>query len=331
MALRDDPRADPRVVRALSEFWLDKDVAVPPVTAASPRDELLAFRGAAEAQFGEVLGVLAGRLPEVGGVSSEVVTIADAVELHIHRPRDAAGPLPCVVHFHGGAMVMLSAADGVYGHWRDELAACGLVVIGVEFRNDVFPAGLRDGAAAVRWAAANRAGLGVSQVVLSGESGGGNLALALPLVARREGWLHEIAGVYAQCPYISGAWDDPPAELPSLAENDGYFISCALFSVFMELYDPGGAHRDDPTCWPLRAVGDDLAGLPPHVISANELDLLRDEGVAHYRALCAAGVPCVGRVVAGTSHAADVLLAHAIPDVHAASLRDVAGFAQHVG
>jgi len=231
-------------------------------------------------------------------------------------------------------MVILSAADGVYRHWRDELAAGGLVVIGVEFRNGAgelgahpFPAGLRDAAAASRWVGANLAELGGSHLILSGESGGGNLALALPHLARREGWLNEIAGVYAQCPYISGAWDDPPAELRSMVENDGYFISCALFSVFMEIYDPGGEHRDDPVCWPLRASVHDLDAIPPHAISVNELDLLRDEGLAYCRALRDAGTACRGRIVPGTSHAADVLLAHAIPDVHAASLRDVIGFA----
>jgi acetyl esterase/lipase len=339
LSLRDDPRTDPRIVRALRDFSLDINVAVPPVTASSPRDELLRFGGIAEASFREVLRMLAERLPEVEGVSTEVVTVSgpdgNALELHIHRPDSAPSrPAPCVVHLHGGAMVMLSAADRVYRQWRDELAAGGLVVIGVEFRNGAgelgphpFPAGLRDAAAAARWAAANLAELGCSHLVLSGESGGGTLALALPHLARREGWLDEIGGVYAQCPYISGAWDDPPAELPSMVENDGYFISCALFSVFMEIYDPGGEHRDDPLCWPLRASAHDLEAMPRHAISVNELDLLRDEGLAYYRALRDSGVPCEGRVVPGTSHAADVLLANAIPDVHAASLRDVISFA----
>jgi acetyl esterase len=175
---------------------------------------------------------------------------------------------------------------------------------------------------------ANRAALGASAVVVSGESGGGNLALALAHRAKRDGWVDQLAGFYAQCPYISGAWAEPPPELPSLRENDEYFVSCALFSVLMAVYDPGGAHADDPTCWPLRATDEELTGLPPHVISVNELDPLRDEGLAYYRRLRAAGVGAVGRVVAGTSHGADVLLGGAIPDVHAASLRDVSGFAR---
>ena len=33
-----------------------------------------------------------------------------------------------------------------------------------------------------------------------------------------------IDGVYAMVPYISGAYADPPPELPSLVENEGYFL-----------------------------------------------------------------------------------------------------------
>ena len=67
--------------------------------------------------------------------------------------------------------------------------------------------------------------------------------------------------------------------------------------------------------------------MPPHVISVNELDPLRDEGIEYYRRLRDAGVSAVGRVVLGTCHGGDVFFAAAMPDVHAASIRDVSGFA----
>jgi acetyl esterase/lipase len=95
----------------------------------------------------------------------------------------------------------------------------------------------------------------------------------------------------------------------------------------MEVYDPGARNVADPTCWPLQASEADLKGLPPHVISVNELDPLRDEGMTYYRKLRHAGVDAIGRVVAGTCHTADVWLHAAIPDVHAASLRNVSEFA----
>ena len=67
------------------------------------------------------------------------VTIAggdgNEISLYIHRPTGATGPLPAVLHIHGGGMVILEAAGAEYVRWRDELAATGLVVVGVEYRN----------------------------------------------------------------------------------------------------------------------------------------------------------------------------------------------------
>ena len=40
-----------------------------------------------------------------------------------------------MLHLHGGGMVIGAAADAQYVRWRDELAAAGMVVVGVEFRN----------------------------------------------------------------------------------------------------------------------------------------------------------------------------------------------------
>ena len=93
------------------------------------------------------------------------------------------------------------------------------------------------------------------------------------------------------------------------------------------IYDPARAHTTDPLAWPYHASGDDLTGLPPHVVSVNELDPLRDEGLSYHHKLLAAGVRSVGRVVVGTSHAADVIFRGSIPDIYAASARDLVGFA----
>jgi len=113
-----------------------------------------------------------------------------------------------------------------------------------------------------------------------------------------------------------------------MRENDGYFISCQECAILASVYDPERAHSDDPTCWAGVATDEDLRGLPPHVISVNEVDPLRDEGLDYYRRLVRAGVAAVGRVVAGTCHGGDLLLGGAMPDVFAASMRDVSGFAK---
>jgi acetyl esterase len=335
--LRDDPRADPRMLAAMAAVGLDVAAPPSPVTAESSIAEILEYCTLAEAGFQMAFGMINANSP-TPGVSSYVETITGVdgndVTLHIHRPEDTTTPLPCVVHTHGGGMAILTAADPGYVKWRDELAATGLIVVGVEFRNAAgalgphpFPAGLNDCVSAAQWVIAHRDALGASLVLMSGESGGGNLSIATALAAKRDGWVNELAGVYAQCPYISGVYADPPSSLLSLFENDRYLLDVENMGAMAKAYDPDGTNAANPLAWPMHAARADLEGLPPHVISVNELDPLRDEGLAYFRKLLDAGVSAVSRTVNGTCHAGDCLFLDAIPDVVEATIRDIKGFA----
>ncbi|WP_433802541.1 alpha/beta fold hydrolase [Actinomycetospora sp. CA-084318] len=338
LTLGTDPRSDPRMVAVFGALGALDHPPANPLTRDAGRETMLGFSVAAEEAFEGLFTVLAQDLKPVDGVSHEVRTVTrdgHEIALHVHRPDGVDGPLPVIVQIHGGGMVMLSATGALYSHWRDELAKAGAVVVGVDYRNaggvagaNPFPTGLDDCAAAVRWVYANRAELGGTHIVVTGDSGGANLSLAVAIKANREGWVGEIAGVYAQCPYILGRWEEPPAELHSLWENDKYWLDRALFPLLAEVYDPDDRNVDDPTCWPLRAQPDDLRGLPPHVISVNEVDPLRDEGVAYHRMLLDAGVPSIGKVNLGLCHVGELLFQNAMPEVYAEAVRDVTGFAR---
>ena len=129
------------------------------------------------------------------------------------------------------------------------------------------------------------------------------------------------------CPYISGAYANPPAELLSLYENDGYMMSCAMMATLVKVYDPNGDYAQNPLAWPLHAQTSDLTGLPAHVICVNELDPLRDEGLAYFRKLLGAGVPAVGRTIHGTPHAGDQAFPDVTPEIYADTVRSIYGFA----
>jgi acetyl esterase len=338
-----DPRIDPRLLAALATFGLEAAAGPPSLTRAAPVEQLCEFVGQAEAGFEGLYEALPNALPGDDAniaYSTQLIQGIDGndIALHIYRPADSVGPLPCSVYLHGGGMTILKADNKVHQQWSRDLAAAGLVVIGVDFRNgytaaglNPFPAGLNDCASAVRWISSHRDELGVGQLVLQGESGGGNLVLATTLRAKQDGWLDDIDGVYAMVPYISGgyAWDQARKlrELPSLVENDGYFIECQMMDLLVSIYDPTGDNGENPLCWPYFATAADLEGLPPHVISVNELDPLRDEGVAYYRKLLRAGVPVVGRMNLGLVHGADSIFRQALPDVYAATVGDIRRFA----
>ena len=86
----------------------------------------------------------------------------------------------------------------------------------VDFRNclqassapevEPFPAGLNDCVSGLKWVAENHSALGIdpARIIVAGESGGGNLTLALGLKLKRDGDLGLIKGLYALCPYIAG-------------------------------------------------------------------------------------------------------------------------------
>jgi len=336
--LRNDPRADPRMVAALAERGLDEAPRPAPVNAESPIDEILEYLAGSEPRYESLFTTWLTDLPPIENVErrTEVIQGVDGnnISLFIHQPENASGPLPCVVHIHGGAMVILEAAGALATRWRDELSAAGMVVVGVEFRNGAgklgahpFPAGLDDCTSGLQWTFDQKASLGISKIVVSGESGGGNLTLAATLKAKKEGKLEQIDGAYAMCPYISNAWANKIPELPSLYENDDYFLSCSMMGACAVAYDPTHENDHNPLCWPYVAGTEDLQGLPPHVISVNELDPLRDEGLKYYEMLMAAGVSVYSRTVNGTCHAGDMIFRKALPEVSAATIRDIKGFA----
>lgn len=336
--LKTDPRADPRMVAALAEFGFDAAPPPAPVTAESPLEEILEFLAASEPAYEDLFTAWFSGLPPIGHVKrrTEVIKGVDDndIRLYVHQPRNASGRRPCVYHIHGGGMVILQASGSGYTRWRDELSALGMVVVGVEFRNGAgklgkhpFPAGLNDCMSGLQWTFDNKATLGISTIVVSGESGGGNLSLAVGLKAKKDDKLDQIDGVYAMCPSISNAWANKIPELPSLYENDDYFMNCSMLGAFAVAYDPAHENDRNPLCWPYFAETQDLQGLPPHVISVNELDLLRDEGLAYYRKLMAAGVSVYSRTVNGTCHGADMIFRKALPEVFGATVRDIKGFA----
>ncbi|MCX8500068.1 MAG: alpha/beta hydrolase fold domain-containing protein, partial [Caulobacteraceae bacterium] len=131
-----------------------------------------------------------------------------------------------------------------------------------------------------------------------------------------------IKGLYALCPYIAGEW--PLPQNPSSTENNG---------IFLELHNNRGAmaygieafNERNPLAWPAFATAEDVKGLPPTVISVNECDPLRDEGINFYRLLMQSGVNARCRQVMGTTHGVEIF-AICCPDISRDTANDLARF-----
>jgi acetyl esterase len=271
---------------------------------------------------------------------------SNAIDLHICSPKKDQPFIPhtsrtCILHVHGGGMSVLSTMDPIYRATRLRLAEMGFTVIGVEFRNAAgrlgphrFPAGLNDCLSALDFVYANKKKINIDKIMLLGESGGANLSLAMALQASQNNMHHMIDGVYALCPYIYGDYNiaskDKDGSLPSLIENDGLLLPrCEAMHIMSDLYLPDGElPSENPLAWPYHASIEMMEGLPPHVISVNELDPCRDEGLEYCEKLVTAGVVARSRVVKGTCHAGELLFMKYIPDIFASTLNDVNDFAK---
>lgn len=337
-----DPRIDPRIKKIFGSF------EHPAVSDLSSREEMLDIIGsdearemiAAEAEFYRST-VASDWDPavEILHETKEFISRPDKniVKMDLVRPRSGSEDiLPCVYYIHGGGMAYLSAFDDHYQTWGRMIAAHGVAVAMVDFRNCMlpssapevapYPAGLNDCVSGLRWVHAHAAELGLDRerIVVAGDSGGGNLALATAMKLRRDGDMGLVRGIYALCPFIAGRYPHP--DHPSSVENNGIFIN--LHNNRSRLvYGIEAFENEDPLAWPAFAKEEDLEGLPQTVISVNECDPLLDEGVGFYRKLVAAGVPARCRQVMGTIHATEIFTACA-PDISASTANDIAYLAR---
>ncbi|HXQ15110.1 MAG TPA: alpha/beta hydrolase fold domain-containing protein [Caulobacteraceae bacterium] len=339
--LASDPRIDPRL-KAMFGGW-------PEMTTpgdAKDRAQLLAEVNTEAAKAAQVQqkamfdAIDTEAVASFKGLIIKTATFTsqpdgNAINVQFIRPENDE-ILPCVYYIHGGGMQSMSAFDGMYRAWGRIIAAQGVAVAMVDFRNCLqassapevapYPAGLNDCVSGLKWVAANHAALGIdpARIVIAGESGGGNLTLATGLKLLRDGDIGLIKGLYALCPYIAGAW--PDERYVSSTENNG---------ILLDLHSNRGAmaygieafEAKDPLAWPGFATIKDVKGLPPVVISVNECDPLRDEGIGFYRLLLQAGQPARCRQVMGTTHGTEVF-AVACPEISRDTASDLANFAR---
>jgi len=334
-----DRRLDPRVK------WALRNVPVTALGDIDDRERLLEISNSPKAiELRDKMEALYDTLDTEDVASSAGLAISvhefvstpdgNTVKIRFVRPVGDA-VVACVYYIHGGGMQNGTAFGAMYRVWARVLAAQGVAVAMVDFRNCVtpssapeiepFPAGLNDCISGLKWIVSQADSLGIDtdRIVVAGESGGGNLTLATGMQLLRDGDIGLISGLYALCPYIAGLW--PQDRFPSSTENEGILLNLhhnrGAIAYGIEQLEAG-----NPLAWPSFATVADVTGLPRTFISVNEADPLRDEGVEFYRLLLEAGVPAQCRVVMGTSHGMDVFTA-VLPDISRETAASIVRFA----
>lgn len=193
-----------------------------------------------------------------------------------YRLKDRA-PAPLLVYLHGGGFVV----GGLESH--DDICAelcegADIEVVAVDYRlapEHPFPAAFEDG-----WAVLKAVAESNRNIVIGGDSAGGNLAAALAIRARDEGG-PELKGQVLIYPGLGG--DMTRGSYVSQANAPG--LSTADVQYYRDVYQGCGSKFAEP----LRETH--YAGLPPAFLVAAALDPLHDDCFAYAARLAAAGVP----------------------------------------
>ena len=325
--IKNDQRIDKRIRAVFGEV----DFNSVTTTNATTREEILAEQETEEAVQGKAVMEMINNSPHYKEVvtdeglvtyTKEFISSPDGNNIKIQYIRpDTDEKLPCVYYIHGGGMMVSSCFDELYAAWGRCMARQGVAVAMVDFRNAMwassapeiapFPAGLNDCVSGLKWIHANAEELNIDneQIIIAGESGGGNLTIATGLKLKQDGDIGLIKGLYALCPYIAGHW--PLPENPSSEENEGILLSLHTEQEFSQgalIYGIDAYKNKDPLAWPSFATADDVKGLPKTYIIVNECDPLRDEGVNFYRLLREADVDAQCRQVMGSVHGTEIFL-----------------------
>ncbi|SOC01892.1 alpha/beta hydrolase [Rhodobacter maris] len=224
-----------------------------------------------------------------------------------------------IVHFHGGAFI--AGSPHTHRPMLSRLARlAGVEVIAPDYRlapEHPFPAALEDAQAVLDDLAAK--GFAPEEIVLSGDSAGAGLALALlsKLCARGT----PPAGLIAMSP-----WTDLTGGAPSLVllEDADPMLVAGRMEEVAGYYLQGHA-ADDPGASPLFA---DYPNCPPVLLQTSERDILRDDALRLEDRLRTAGVDVTLQLWPEAPHVWQMFDGW-VPEARAA-LCDAADFARRV-
>ncbi|MDF3141643.1 MULTISPECIES: alpha/beta hydrolase [unclassified Streptomyces] len=252
-------------------------------------------------------------------VDEEWVTVPGGptgeVRARVVRPAGATGVLPVIIYIHGAGWVFGNA------HTHDRLVrelavGTGAAVVFPEYDLSPearYPVAIEQNYAVARWVVGEGAGnnLDASRIAVAGDSVGGNMSVALTLMAKQRGDVPLVQQVLFY-PVTDAAFET--GSYHQFAE--GYFLRRDAMRWFWDQYTTDEAERAQVTASPLRASVEQLQGLPPALVITAEADVLRDEGEAYANKLREAGVPVTAVRYQGIIH--DFVMLNALRETRAA-------------
>jgi acetyl esterase len=224
-----------------------------------------------------------------------------SVPTRIVRPPDASGVLPVILYTHGAGWVFGDA------HTHDRLVrdlAIGsqAAVVFPEYDRSPeakYPVALEQSYAVAQWVIGQGGDkeLDGGRMAIAGDSVGGNMAIALTLLAKERGDVSFVQQVLFY-PVTNANFESNSY----LEFADGYFLSRTGMEWYWDQFTTDEKERALITASPLRATVEQLEGLPPALVINGEADVLRDEGEAYAAKLRRAKVSVVSVRYGGMIH-----------------------------
>lgn len=210
------------------------------------------------------------------------------LKAYVIEPKHAEGKLPCMVYFHGGGF-MLKASGAHYELAKEYAAKLPCKVVYVDYRlapKYPFPIPVEDCFATYKWVIDNAEKLGIqsTDIMIAGDSAGGNLSTAVTLMARDRG-LAMPSALLLVYPVtdrrMTTASMKKYTDTPVWDAN----LSKTMWSVYLGEQRPEHIEYASPLEAPT------FEKFPPTYIEVAEFDSLHDEGVLLYDRLIEEGIP----------------------------------------
>ena len=220
---------------------------------------------------------------------------------------------------------MRACVDGGDDLFRNLAVGAQAAVVFPDYRcapEAQYPSQIEEAYTAAAWIVEHGSehGLDPDRVAVAGDSVGGNMTIAVTLMAKERGG----PSFSAQLLYYPVT--DAGMDTGSYHQfADGYFLTRAGMAWFWDQYLPDETRRSDILASPIGASTEELAGLPPAMVINGEADVLRDEGEAYATKLRAAGVEVTATRYGGIIH--DFVMLHPLAATHAARTATTKGAA----
>ena len=235
----------------------------------------------------------------VDTVGMQIPVTGGTIHVRIYTPKTGKASYPVIVYYHGGGWVI--ATVDTYNASAQALAEqVDAIVVSVEYRKGPefrFPTAHNDAYAAYKWTVANAPSFkgDSSKIAVAGESAGGNMAVAVAMMAR-DSSIKQPLHILSVYPVASNDLNSASYIQYQNAEP----LSKPFIQWFIRYYlSDTVAQSNSPL---INLVSANLSGLAPVTIINAEIDPLQSDGEMLAEKLAAANVAVHRQVYKGVTH-----------------------------